>query len=82
MENRKKEDSKQDFLNVIFNSWTWEKLTKQEKERFIETISNDGRLAIGGTYQQRFNAYNSMYYAYLMALDYKPIGWRDDVIKL
>ena len=61
------------FQKVIKNSWTWEKLTEEEKQRFIN-MGVFGR--IKGRDEQRVEWLNSIYMAFLYGLDYKPIGWR------
>lgn len=73
-----KENAKSDFLKMIFKSWTWARLTDQEKVKFVDLISNDN-YNISGNYLQRYNAYNFGYFAFLQGLGYKPTGWREAV---
>ncbi len=65
----------EDYLeNVIKNSWTWQRLTEEEKKRFI----NLGVFSlIKGNEKTRELWVSTIYDAYLAALDYKPIGWRE-----
>ena len=61
--------------NVIKKSWTWEKLTKEEQRRFIDMDVFD---RIKGNDKTRVEWLNTIYQAYLIALMYKPIGWREE----
>ena len=61
--------------NVIKKSWTWEKLTEEEKQRFINMKVFD---RIKGNDETRIEWLNTIYQAYLTALMYKPIGWREE----
>ena len=62
------------FQNVIKNSWTWEKLTEGERERFINMNVLD---RIKGNDKTRIEWLNTIYTAFLNALGYKPIGWKE-----
>lgn len=63
------------FQNVIKKSWTWQKLTQEEQQRFIDMDVFD---RIKGNDKQRIEWLNTIYTAFLSALDYKPIGWREE----
>lgn len=63
------------FQNVIKKSWTWQKLTQEEQQRFIGMNVFD---KIKGTDKQRVEWLNTIYIAFLSALEYKPIGWREE----
>ena len=60
--------------NVIKKSWTWEKLTEEEQRRFIDMNVFD---RIKGNDKTRIEWLNTIYHAFLYALGYKPIGWRE-----
>ena len=63
------------FKNNIANSGTWNKLTNAEQESFL----NMPQLKqIKGTIKMRTEWLNAIYYAYLLGLGYKPIGWREE----
>jgi len=74
-------ENKEDI--VLF--WIYEQLKdnnieelEDEQNRFFETINSTCATdAIKGDYKQRWGILNAMYRAYIMALDYKPIGWRE-----
>lgn len=62
------------FQSVIKNSWTWEKLTKEEQKRFINMNVFD---YIKGHDQTRKEWLHTIYEAFLVALGYDPVGWRE-----
>lgn len=62
------------FQNVIKKSWTWEKLTEEEQDRFINMTVFD---RIKGNDQTRVEWLYTIYHTFLCALGYKPIGWRE-----
>lgn len=62
------------FQNVIKKSWTWEKLTEEEQDRFISMNVFD---RIKGNNQTRVEWLNTIYHTFLYALGYKLIGWRE-----
>ena len=74
----KKEKALDDFIDMIEQSWTYDRLTKEEKER-LNGIFNSARVnnSLIGTYKQRWNTLQAVYYAFLMALDYNPLDWRE-----
>lgn len=61
------------FQSVIKNSWTWEKLTEEERKRFIDMNVFD---QIKGNDQTRKEWMRTIYEAFLVALGYEPVGWR------
>lgn len=75
-----KENAYADWFEMTFNSWTWEKLTDDEKTTFTNQMDfwcNRSGLLVG-TYKQRWEILNEMYYMYLLGVGYKPIGWREN----
>lgn len=64
------------FQNVIKKSWTWERLTQEEQQRFIDMNVFD---KIKGNDQTRVEWMYTIYQSYLTALGYKPIGWREEL---
>ena len=63
------------FQNVIKKSWTWQKLTEEEQKRFIDMNVFD---RIKGNDKTRVEWLNTIYRAFLVGLNYKPIGWREE----
>lgn len=70
-----------DFTEMIQQAWTFEKLTTKEKDTII-TLLNSERIKkeTTGTYRQRWNALNNIYYGYLIGLDYDSFDWRNEGI--
>ena len=62
------------FQNIIKKSWTWNKLTEEEQKRFIDMNVFD---SIKGNDKTRIEWFNTIYHAFLSALEYKCIGWRE-----
>ena len=70
--------AKQKYLEMIKQSWTWAKLTEQEKEKFSELLEHPcSSVVIRGNYDQRWEACEALYHTYLEGLGYKPLDWRD-----
>lgn len=61
------------FQNVIKKSWTWERLTEDERKRFIGMNVFD---RIKGNDRTRAEWLCTIYESFLTALDYESIGWR------
>ena len=62
------------FETVTIHSWTWKRLTKEERYKFLNLPVWKH---IKGTKKQRLEIFNSIYHAFLVGLGYKPIGWRE-----
>lgn len=62
------------FQRVIKKSWTWDRLTEEEREKFINMDVFD---QIKGRTETRVEWLNTIYTSFLTALGYKPIGWRE-----
>lgn len=73
-----KENAKNDFIEMIQNSWTYNRLTENEKEN-LKDVFNSIRAdnILKGTYKQRWEILNGIYFSFLQALNYKPVGWRE-----
>lgn len=73
--NNETQNAVYDYFNtVISRSWSWERLTDDEKERFKACIDFS---RITGTKHQRIKVLNMVYSAFLHGVGYKPIGWRE-----
>lgn len=65
---RKKENTINSFMEILKKSWTWGKLTEEEKARFCAFVRNEkirGKKALYAHYK-----------VFLSGCGYKPIGWR------
>lgn len=73
---KKESTAVNDFFNrVVKKSWTWQRLTDEEKSRFnsMDNIFDK----IKGNDSTRIEWFNTVYEAFLVALGYEPIGWRE-----
>lgn len=75
----KKEDALNYYINIVKESWTYEKLTDAEKQKIVEILTSiRTQNALKGNYKQRIDVLSAIYSAFLASLDYKPIGWREE----
>ena len=68
------------YREMIKNAWTFQRLTKKEQDRIMYILSDNHVQtieALKGTRQHCWNILQAIYSSYLLALDYKPIGWRE-----
>lgn len=77
MNNKNKDFVFTDYLEMIRKSWTYDRMTQEEKEK-IHCILLDYRTTdnIKGTYQQRWQALNALYRAFLIGIGYDNFDWR------
>ena len=75
---RQKENAISDFMDMISHSWTWNRLTEDEKKRFINILNSIAfRGELKGTYRQRWDIMNNFYTFFLEGCGYKPFRWRE-----
>ena len=68
-----------DFIVMIRNSWTYDKMTYKEKDRLLEMLdSNRTKDALKGTYNNRWSVLQAIYHAYLIGIGYSDFSWRED----
>ena len=76
-----KEYALSDTMEEIIRSWTWEKLTEAERMRFQNLVNNGKssafRLALKGSYNDRWIYVMSVYEAFLAGLGYTGGLWRE-----
>lgn len=66
------------FIAMTAQSWTFERLTKAERGRCLDALAETAeRGQLFGNFSQRWNILQAVYGAFLAALDYSPIGWRE-----
>lgn len=71
-----KENALKDWIAMVKKSWTWAKLTEEEKQEYLELLNNrDFKKA---SYNTRYAIFQCCYDAFLIGLGYKPIGWREE----
>lgn len=73
---RNKEEAKAVYIENIKHSWTFERMTPQEKERCIDLFACEYE-GIVGSFKQRWRIYNAMYHCFLVGLGYDGFNWRE-----
>lgn len=77
MKQNEREQIRQEIINNVYTkSWTYERLSKDEKENIVNLLNNcklygNNKIQIGETL-------HDVYSAFLTALCYKPFGWRGE----
>lgn len=76
--NKNKENARLDYMEMIEKSWTWARLTEDERKRFVNVVDNSEHLgAIFGTYRQRWEILCALYHSFLKGCNYDPLHWRE-----
>jgi len=73
-----KETAHNDFGHMVMNSWTYNRMTEEEKDACLASIlfaKNQGLLF--GTYKQRWQQLDAIYHAFLLGLGYSGPNWRE-----
>ena len=75
-----KETAQQDFIEMIKKSWTYGRLTEQEKGDCIRLLTDRTCRALKGTYSQRWEVLHAIYSGFLAGLGYfrNPVAWREE----
>lgn len=66
--NINKEQTYGDFLEMIQKSWTWARMTDDERETFADRLYWYAQREAAGNYDARWKAYNVCYNFYLLGL--------------
>lgn len=74
-----KEKALYDFKVMIEQSWTYEKMTREEKDNW-ERVLNDIRTitCLKGNYDTRWNILQALYMSYLIGIGYDSFNWREE----
>ena len=76
--NKNKENAQADWTAMIIKSWTWAKLTNEEKNKFGDVLNKEiTQKIISGTYKQRVAILNALYSMFLEGCGYNGGTWRD-----
>ena len=71
-------DALNDFIEMILNSWTYDRMTKAERENAVEVLRQTQEFsALKGTYRARFQTLHAVYNAYLIGIGYNSFNWRE-----
>jgi hypothetical protein len=71
---RDKESAMEKYMEIMKKSWTYSRLTEEERERLCEAIRET---KASGTFEKRFEMFHAVNYAFLLGVGYSPIGWRE-----
>lgn len=66
-----------DFKKMIFNSWTYDKMTRDERERLALALDSVQAHEIKGDYNARRAALDLAYNSFLLGLGYNGFNWRE-----
>ena len=76
--NKNKENAQADWTDMIVKSWTWGKLTNDERNKFGDELNKETtKKIISGTYRQRWEILNALYSMFLEGCGYNGGAWRD-----
>lgn len=75
---RKKENAKKDFIDMIEKSWAYDRLTKAERQSLAD-VFYDVRTekALKGSYNHRCDILQIIYYSFLKGCGYTDFNWRE-----
>ena len=83
--NKKEIERKNKIINIIYNrmkvfenSWTFNKLTREEKEKYYRIFTSDEiKNSLTGTEKQIIQTLNVVYSAFLTGIGYNGYNWRE-----
>lgn len=74
-----KENAKYDFNDMIQKSWTFDKLTKSERETWEHIITSEPlKKALKGGYDSRWQILQIVYSSFLAGVGYNGANWREN----
>ena len=74
MRERTKENAIHNYIIMTLDSWTYNRMTEEEKRRCIDALKY---AHVTGTYNNRFEQLHSIYRAFLLGLGYTGPKWRE-----
>ena len=67
------------FNDMIKNSWTYGKMTQEEKEKWHEILGHvESTKDLQGGFYTRWKTLNLIYHAYLQGIGYTDFNWREN----
>ena len=76
---KNKENIIEDYQQMVYKSWTYEKMTPQEKHQWAEVLDLlQITEALKGTYKQRWAILQAIYFSFIMGLGYTGWNWREE----
>lgn len=76
MKTLNKEFARDIFIENIMRSWTWERMSGEERDTFINRVIEHSQVT--GNYNTRYRQYHNLYFAYLLGLGYDGMNWREN----
>lgn len=74
-------DGFSDYIECIYNSWTWARLSEEEKSHIIKILGlskpDQNPLPSLGDYEADWTKCSDIYTSCLALLKYDPINWRE-----
>lgn len=79
MDTKPKERAVCDFVGMIQHSWTWDRMTDEERQKLLSLYYDDPgcKKAIVGSYDQRWRVCNAILRSYLSGIGYNGFRWRE-----
>ena len=74
---RNKEKAFSDFMEMICNSWTYDRMTDGERKQLATAFEWADKTGLIGSYKQRFAILHITYHAFLAGLGYDGPNWRE-----
>lgn len=71
---RSKEEARPAMIEMFLKSWTYARLTPEEKNDIIKQLA---MATIKGTFKQRCEQLHNVYSNFLDSVGYRPCGWRE-----
>lgn len=65
-----------DFKSMISDSWTWGRMTDEERTTFENNFAC-WSCSVGGSCDTRYAIFNLLYQAYLVGIGYNGMAWRE-----
>ena len=69
-----KENATNNYISMTIHSWTFDRMTEDEKKRCIESLKY---AKVAGAYNTRWEILHSIYHAFLLGLGYTGPRWRE-----
>ena len=78
---RDKEEAFDYYMQVVKESWPYQRLTWRERDRLIIGLSKY-RDRLKGDFYQRADQMAAMYSMFLEGVGYEPTGWRETEVEV
>ena len=79
MKNKNKENAINDFTNMIKESWTYARLTENERFAWEESVAwAVDQKVVSGKYSQRWTTLQALYHTFLLGVGYTGWKWREE----